>query len=254
MNLKEFKNTLFSDARGTGVEGKECLIDLMYDKTRAYYGGDESGHGFRHICDVLTLALLINEKRKLESNIEKIIIASFVHDMFSSSHRSTHHIEAHDFVLSSKWRIFEFLSPEDRIDVAMAVKEHRASGNGEYHGNLSVLISAADRGYPDMGKIIKRIRQCAKDTSTVFTLDVKGVPKITLPNGEWLEELYNKMHAVCPIEAKTYTHLYEKYSDAGYAQYNFIYKSYFDKELTSMYKSINKVIDEKCKEFDVGGK
>lgn len=251
MNLKEFKNALFSDARGTGIEDKEGLIDLMYYKTRAYYGNDSSGHGFRHICDVLTLALLINEKHDLETNIEKIILASFVHDMFSSSHRITHHLEAYTFVLSSKWRVFEFLSPEDKMDVAMAVKEHRASGDGSYWSKLSLLISAADRGYPDMDKIIKRIRKCAQDTNSVFTLDVKGIPKMTLPNGEWLEELYNKMYVVDPVEAKTYTHLYEKYSDKGYAQYNIIYKSYFAEELNSMYKSINDIIDEKCREFNL---
>lgn len=183
--------------------GKE--LDAFYKK--------DSSHGWSHVEDVAKNALEINRKMILNLNEEHLVLAALFHDIYSDTDRENHH------TLAAEWFV-EFMIIEqgkyntiDILEMSLAIKEHRASYNGEYSSLLSEVLAAADRGAPDLNSLIGR--------SSKYYLE-KG------PNRD-----------LKTVAEDVYKHMLEKYSRTGYMKYNAIYSLFYGEEIYNMYLAID---------------
>jgi len=217
---------------------------MVIEHFKPFYEKVDVAHGLDHVIEVMNTALAINHKLRLGISKHDIIVASIAHDIFSYTDRNEHHKKAQEYILSDVSTIYDYVS--DRESIAYAVGQHRASYKGEYNNKLSELISAADRGAPNIEKIIKRIYQCAIDPNLVFSIDVKGIPELVLPTGESLSDTYQLLidTSFTIAEAKTFVHLYEKYSVSGYARYNTVYNKYYNNEMLDFFITIENIAKE----------
>jgi hypothetical protein len=164
---------------------------------KVYYKDGDDAHLIDHADTVCDLALKIN------SNCDEklIILASYMHDMFNATNRSLHDKLAYEYVLKRDDHFLKELSDKELLMVAHATLEHRAKFKGKFYSKLSEIISAADRGLPDLNIIVIRSMK------------------------------FNNANA-----QDVYTHIKEKYSSSGYAKYPKIYKDIFKKELQQFKK------------------
>lgn len=184
-------------------------IKFIKEALSFYYElNDSESHGYQHLDDVYELAINMKEKLNIEIPNNIIGIAAYTHDMFSSINRKLHHELAYKYVLDTSVYFLNDLHTNDRYLIACAVREHRASYKGEYTSVLSELLSAADRGKPDIKSIVIR--------SYKFTVEHN-------PNANE-HELYSLIQK----------HMIEKFSTNGYARYNDLYNRYFETELKEM--------------------
>lgn len=193
---------------------------------KPYYNDVDEGHNMKHVVNVMETALEINNVLNLTNRTDLIMIATIAHDMFSYTHRDKHHEKAYEFIMDIKYGMFKDISDDDRYIIARAVLEHRGSYKGEFYSSISELISAADRGAPNLNKIIKRIHVCSLDTTLVFNTDDMQLTSES-PEEDFL--------------LRTYTHLLAKYSRNGYARYNDVYKKYYNTALEEMWIKIDTI-------------
>lgn len=206
-----------------------------------FYDGVDEGHGVNHVIQVTNLALSINKDQKIGISEYDIVVAGIAHDIFSYTDRDEHHTKAMEYIMSDTGDIYNYITNQKQI--SYAVGEHRASFKGEYNSMLSELISAADRGLPNLSSVIKRIYKCALDPSLIFAIEKTGIPNMVLSNGNTLKEMHEKLVKEHSVEfAKTYVHLCEKFSIHGYARYNDIYKKAFKEELCDMWDEIESIV------------
>ena len=188
--------------------GKE--LDIFYKK--------DSSHGLSHVEEVAKNALEINRKMILNLNEEYLVLVALFHDIFSDIDRKNHH------TLAADWFI-KFMKEKDKhdeidiLEMSLAIKEHRASYNGEYSSLLSEVLAAADRGAPNLKSIIFR--------SSKY----------------YLEKNLNK--DLKEVAEDVYKHLLEKYSRNGYMKYNAIYSSFHGEEIYNMYLAIDNLNTDK---------
>ena len=88
------------------------------------------------------------------------------------------------------------LNKKELKEVAFAVLQHRASFKGEFYSPLSEVISSADRGLPDLERVVKRSMK------------------------------FNRGNA-----QSVYEHIKRKYGKSGYAKYPDVYQKLFKEEL-----------------------
>ena len=156
-----------------------------------YKDGDEA-HKIDHADDVCALALKIN--KNLDEKL--IILASYIHDMFNAKDRPIHNELAYEYVIRAEDEFLKMLNQKELKEVAHAVLEHRASFKGEFYSELSELISSADRGEPDLEKVVIR--------------------SMKFNNGNAQD---------------VYEHIKDKYGSKGYAKYPDVYVKIFKDEL-----------------------
>ena len=125
--------------------GKE--LDTFYKK--------DSSHGWSHVEDVAKNALEINRKMILNLNEEHLVLVALFHDIYSDIDRKNHHTLAADWFIKFMIKQDKY-STSDILEMSLAIKEHRASYNGEYSSLLSEVLAAADRGTPDLNKTRER--------------------------------------------------------------------------------------------------
>lgn len=214
---------------------------LVINHFQKFYENVDLAHGLSHVKAVTNLALDINKRCNLNLSEHDIVVAGISHDIFSYTYRDEHHTKAKEYILQDSGDIYKYVTNKKLI--ACAVGEHRGSYKGEFSSLLSEVISAADRGLPNLNSIIKRIHQCACDPSLIFTIDKTGIPAMLLPNDITLVDMHNKLieDRFSKEFAKTYVHLYEKYSISGYGRYNQVYKQAFSDELCNMWIEIEKI-------------
>ncbi len=184
-------------------------IKFIKEALSFYYElNDSESHGYQHLDNVYELAINMKAKLNIEIPNNIIGIAAYTHDMFSSINRKLHHELAYKYVLDTSVYFLNDLHTNDRYLIACAVREHRASYQGEYTSILSELLSAADRGKPDIKSTIIRSYKYSAETNpdaNEFTL-------------------YSLVRE----------HMLEKFSTNGYARYNDVYNKYFKDELKEM--------------------
>ncbi len=175
-----------------------------------YYANGDKAHLIDHADSVCNLALEINHccEEKL------VILASYLHDLFNAEDRKNHNKLAYEYVLKQEDRFLKELEQSELLEVAHAVLEHRASFKGEFYSKLSELISAADRGRPNLKEVVIR--------SMGY-------------NNENAEDV-----------AK---HIKEKYATDGYANYPKVYKELFAKELAEFQKEADDITVERVLEL-----
>ena len=175
-----------------------------------YYEKSDEAHLINHADDVCDLALKINR----ECDEKLVILASYLHDMFNRDNRAKHNELAYEYVLTADDKFLKELSGEERKQVAHAVLEHRASFKGKFYSPLSAIISAADRGLPDLDFIVIRSMK------------------------------FNNGNA-----QKVYEHISRKYGTNGYAKYPDVYREIFSEELARFQRLADELTVEKIEEI-----
>ena len=185
-----------------------------------WYKDVDKGHGLKHVSEVMYLALDINKKLQLTARNDIIVIAAIAHDMFSFTDRELHHEKAAEYILTTEDTFITNYPYEDRLIISAAIREHRGSYKGKYTTIVSDIISAADRGKPNVKDIIKRIHNCSKDLRLQ-----KGFKADFILDKNSTEEMFLE---------RTLSHLQKKFGKNGYARYNYVYKLMFGYELENM--------------------
>ena len=189
---------------------------LLIEACRKYYfpkyydENNDPMHGRSHIEDVLNLASMILDssvikQRVTGANVTRVILSVFIHDIFSSTHRKLHNVKAYEYVMYDKEDPFLIpLSKQDRIIIAYAVLQHRASDmpmlgyKDNFFSIEGEILASADRGVPSLDSVLSRAR------------------------------LKNET-----IDIKTINHIHEKYGVNGYIKFPELYKAYFGEEKIS---------------------
>jgi len=224
---------------------KESMHSIEYKKLVMYhfkhfYENVDKGHGLVHVNAVCDLALEINDSLNLNLSEYDIILSAIAHDIYSHTSRRTHAEKGEAYILNDTGVIYDYV--DDKVLVAKAVGEHRASYTGEHSSVLSELISAADRGEPNFNHILKRIYECTKDKK--FKLENIKRDHI-LCNGKTLSDMGDYITTIYGLAiGKTFTHLVDKFSTQGYARYPDVYKVYFKDKLTELHNDIDKCITQ----------
>ncbi len=182
--------------------GKE--LDIFYK--------EDSSHGWSHVEDVAKNALEINKKMILNLNEEHLVLAALFHDIYNDTDRKNHHTLAADWFVKVMIEQGKY-DAIDILEMSLAIKEHRASYNGEYSSLLSEVLAAADRGAPDLNSLIIR--------SSKYYLEKE-------PNRD-----------LKTVAEDVYKHMLEKYSRTGYMKYNAIYSLFYGEEIYNMYVAID---------------
>jgi hypothetical protein len=176
-----------------------------------HYALADKGHREDHFRAVEDCANCINEKLELELNPYLLMLGAWFHDLFAWS-RKNHHELIHEWINTTDYPIVVALPITDKIRLATACLEHRASWKHTHSNLLSEVLSAADRGYPttDMEEKLQRPIE------------------YRLKQGATLEE----------AREGAILHLKEKYGKGGYARYNRVWMECFGDELAAMHDAI----------------
>ena len=203
-------------------------LDYIRGIFKPYYeNSGDAAHGISHADQVhIACYTIINRLERrgiiLEPEVVtplNIALAAYGHDMFAGTSRVLHHILANDWLRDNIVEKFGNLIPSgvdvnDVIEtVASAVVEHRASYNGAYTTALSELLSAADRGVPDITSVIKR--------SYAYSSS-KYTDESTIIN-------------------ETIRHIKAKYGRKGYGRFNNMYIVAYGNELSALRDSADKL-------------
>lgn len=181
-----------------------------------YYEKNDTSHMIEHADEVCKLAIELSNHIGY-SKIHLAVLAAYLHDTQVHLDRTNHHMNAKKFVLSKDCDdLFKLINAHDRMLVACAVGEHRASFTGKYTSILSEITSSADRGYPDSNLNAKINR-----SMLVRDQESGGDTKLAMEIAE--------------------KHIVEKYGRNGYAKYPSLYRKYFAKELEAMWKAIDEL-------------
>lgn len=180
---------------------------------------DTLAHGLDHVDDVYKKAIYLNVKYNLNIAKDEILIASLFHDIFQDVNRNKHHVLAHDWVMSSIHPMITLNDKEKQKRIALAINEHRASYVGTYSSSLSELIATADRGIPDLSKIIARAYKYQ------------------------LDKYANRSHK--EMIDNIVKHLVEKFGRNGYSKYTYMYMLEYAEDLYILYEAIDKIASGK---------
>ena len=188
----------------------ELTIDI--ERLEKYFEGkfyteENNSHGMDHVRGVYDLAKKMVETLNLNVGQDELLIACYLHDIYSSIDRENHHEKGENHIWEYRGYHY-FLKDMDNdviVRIAKAIAEHRASYKGEYWSELSEVLSAADRGALSTHDTIRR--------SFAYTMEKNPDMKIQ-------EVLLN-----------VWRHMKGKFGSKGYARYNNVFKNYFKEEL-----------------------
>jgi len=176
---------------------KECEEEFS-----PMYEGADPLHGMEHINQVVDSAMEIHEALRdshidiNDSTAEMLMIACYVHDIFTNTNRKKHHINASDYVMSNignDSKVIGRLSMYKRRIIAKAVEQHRASSMpSEFHSVVGEILASADRGAPSLRAILERATMGGS-----------------------------------AIDEKFINHMKDKYGTGGYVRYPSIYVDYY---------------------------
>lgn len=231
-----------------------AFANEIYDLYKKYYKDVPSHHGFDHVLEVTNTAIgmfyKLNTEVTYRTDIRaELILAGIGHDVMSFKNRKLHHVMGKQFLIKNKQisnvafiKCARLYGRSINIyNAACAICEHRASYAGEYTSIVSEIISAADRGEPNIIDIVSRINECSLDPKAFINLTIKSDIFINSLNIS-LDEYISSLDILLEHEKRTLHHLYDKYSKNGYARYNDVYKKYYGKQLNEMYDKIEYVL------------
>ncbi|MNI77964.1 hypothetical protein D3C73_1343000 [compost metagenome] len=135
-----------------------------------------------------------------------ILFAAYFHDMFAYS-RVNHHQLSHLWMMTTDDPlIVDHLNPEERVFVAQACEQHRASFTGKFHNQFCELFNSADREMPgDVQAMLDRAVKFREKRHPEMSEDERMAGAIE--------------------------HLKEKFGHGGYARYPNLYLLCFNNEL-----------------------
>ncbi len=204
------------------------LIDTLTDtqkKAREYYNkkfysNNDSAHKIDHADDVHKSMIVISNKLKLNLDTELMFMIAYIHDIFSSIDRNNHHALAYDYVMDRCDNFISMFEYHEREIIAIAIKEHRASGNCKFSNKYSLALKIADKGKPILDNIVKR--------SYLFH-------KQTVSDDVAISNVVN--------------HIKTKYSRLGYAFKCDYYRHYYGNELLKFWDSVDNLTFKKVEKM-----
>lgn len=185
-------------------DGAEALKSELVQLYQPFYQINDRAHQIAHVITVTDEAMEIN--RVLELGLDDCILvgAAMTHDLFNTN-REMHHDLVRMYLLTNSIYWMREFSEKERMIMAAAAGEHRASYKGEYTSMYSEVVSAADRGRPNDRSAVIR---CA-----VYGFDKSGYTGVALFN-----------HVM--------SHMREKYGTSGYARYPDLYTKFYSESLS----------------------
>ncbi|AXH70785.1 HD domain protein [Vibrio phage BONAISHI] len=186
------------------------LVSVHYTENKRFYDQCDAGHQLSHVALVAAEADRINKELGSPYSTELVVAAAMWHDIFSTKeHRDVHEQKAADYVLEHQQDhvILTSFTKEEIILISNAIRQHRASYKGEYSSKLSEIIAAADRGNPDLDKMLRRVIKIKMD---VYSMD------------------YDTAYSEGII------HLKEKFGKNGYAKYPKLYQDMYSSEIQDL--------------------
>lgn len=196
---------------------REKLINSIYPID----GAVTYSHGSKHINDVMNLGVMLLqdniERFDNENEIKTLFMSIILHDCTRNIDKKNHEKSAEEFIsiLMDYSMVFNMIIMYNNIDVNQmieAIKEHRASYEGEFSSVTSELLSSADRGNPtSLDDKIERSYNYAKE------------------HGENDQEAWK--HAI--------DHMKEKYSRTGYQKIPNMYINFFKDQIEDLWNTID---------------
>lgn len=176
---------------------------------------NDGAHRVEHFDGVALAGLHINRVLGLGYPERMILMVAYLHDLFAWS-RENHHMLSQEFVKGTCHPLIGHYTKtaEERILVAKACGEHRASFKGLFSSPFSELMNSADKEHPkSLDSMIQRAMSYHMDRN----------PGSTFKEARRVSEL----------------HMKEKFGRNGYARYPNMYKEAFGKELEEIWKQID---------------
>ena len=194
------------------------LVTELKEKLAPYYKSNNSAHQIDHAEAVADLAIRMAKKYLWgRIGMKEIITACYLHDIAEGINHDNHHTIAVSMlekgVLSEWLNLLCYRYNMPKIRIIRAVLEHRASFEGEYSFIISEVVSAADRGKPDVEAWVRRL--------------IKS----------WIAN-YPQLNVV-DIITKTFGFMKKKYGRNGYTKYPDIYREFFKEELEQAWSVID---------------
>ena len=248
-------------------------FDSLKKLVSPVYDSDE-GHGWKHINEVfdrcIKIHLFINEAEKIDEEYYKIyMLASLLHDVYSSTNRKEHHVLARDLIArlitikynrgegmdtsvlekhlmasipkqdGSNWNenSFKFLNFVNVAELGVAMEcvlNHRSSTEPNFEIEMVEIFAAADNDPLDIVQVIGRIDSCSQDDKNYI------VP--LLPEEDKRLLAYDN----CTI--RTYLHLRDKFGRDGYMFKNMskdgVFMTYYKDSIEKFWEDVDKVMKD----------
>ena len=166
-------------------------LDEYLEKILEKYDEFDEGHDRTHIHNLMTFATKLWESYfKDEIDFRLIKTAIYFHDLGLEFDRKSHHVIGQYLVRNSE-ELRSYFSDKEIEDIAKAVLEHRASYDEPVTHLLSKIVADADHSEVGIERMIRR--------SISYNIS-KGLNDY--------DEIFNAV----------YSHLKEKYGEAGYCR------------------------------------
>ncbi|MBR6137078.1 MAG: HD domain-containing protein [Bacilli bacterium] len=180
------------------------------------YNKNESGHGIKHIKDVIKRSFELVEENNLDVNMDLVYVIAAYHDIGHHIDSKTHEIISAN-IMSKDKTLSNFFNKEELKIIKEAIEDHRASAKENPRSIYGRIVSSADRN--------NKVEDCLRRT---YTYGKKLNPEATD------EELYLRAYDV----------LQNKFGENGYAKFYFKDSQYekFLKELRELLKDKDKYI------------
>lgn len=144
----------------------ENIIEMARENIRK----NDVAHYFDHVSDVICNAHRIASTHSFDLEaildedrykiVRQSLIAALLHDTACHHDRGTHHLIAAEWIyglLEDRNAMAHYgVTVEDVIEVTVAIREHRASWEGERTRVVSQIVAAADRGSFDITECLRR--------------------------------------------------------------------------------------------------
>jgi len=166
------------------------LVKYIEKEIFPLYSRNEEGHGIKHIKTVIEKSLKLSKNLDVDKNLVYTIAA--YHDIGHYIDRKTHEIISADIFMKDE-KIKKWFNDEERNIIKEAIEDHRSTNDKEPRTIYGKIVSSADRTIMDIDETIKRS----------YSYGLKHYKNIT--EQQQIERVYN--------------HLFEKYSEGGYAKH-----------------------------------
>lgn len=196
------------------------ITDIKDELRLAYasqWAKNDPAHREEHFAKVFSAAVEIDSNLNLGHDPINMLFAAYMHDLFAHD-REIHHVRSHDYVMRAKDPLLKkyLSSGSDRLAVANACLQHRASFTGEFVSEFAELINAADYMRPEgLVSLMDRARQYTMHQDPTLSAD--------------------------EVEANVIYHMREKFSRFGYAKYPTLYLKVYGEEVQSIYDEIDRL-------------
>jgi len=196
------------------------LLDEKYSLIRDYYkinfyDHNDPAHQIDHADEVYKNALRYIDNNNIITDTDVVFFMCYTHDIFAGKNREMHHLLAFEYVRNASDKYLKELSDAQLFLISEAVLKHRASSTMNTRSLYDTILRIADKGVPNLNKIIKRSYEYTRDK----------VPENQLENA-------------------VKKHIKEKYSRNGYAFNDSMYVNTYQEELEVFWNEVDEYLKE----------